>query len=109
MRSAAEEIDNASDRYDAGDTGSVKEAQKRAKLRAARHLNGLKQIMGSADGRLWMWDFLTATGLFQGDFNGNSKDYFNLGRRNVGLPVFAMLQRECMDEYTLMVKENSNV
>ena len=109
MRSDADEIGTGSDRYDAGDAASVKEKQKRAKVRAERHLNGLKLIMTSADGRLWMWDFLTATGLFQGDFNGNSKDYFNLGRRNVGLPVFAQLQRHCMDEWMLMVKENSDV
>lgn len=94
---------------DAGDRLSVKEKEKRAKVREARRLNGLKQIMSSADGRLWMWDFLSGCGMFSVLFHGNSKDYFNLGQRNAAMPIFATIQTSCMDEYLLMVKENSNV
>lgn len=95
--------------YDAGDAVSVKEKAKLAKVREEKRLNGLKQIMGSADGRLWMWKFLETCGLFSVQFNGNSKDYFMLGMRNAGMPTFAEIQRHCMNEYLSMVKENTNV
>lgn len=94
--------------YDAGDRRAVDQRKKDARQRELRHLAGLKQMMGTTEGRVWMWDLLASCGVFQGDFNGNSRDYFNLGRRNVGLPIFAALQSHCMNEYATMVKENSN-
>lgn len=93
---------------DVGDRASVKEKEKRAKTREARRTNGLKQIMASADGRLWMWEFLSSCGLFAVVFNGNSKDYFNLGQRNAAMPILTDIQRLCMDEYVQMAKENAN-
>ena len=93
---------------DVGDRASVKEKEKRAKAREARRTNGLKQIMANADGRLWMWEFLSNCGLFSVVFNGNSKDYFNLGQRNAAMPILTDIQRLCMDEYVQMVKENAN-
>jgi hypothetical protein len=96
-------------RYDAGDAVSVKSKEKLAKVREERRLNGLRQIMGSADGRLWMWQFLSECGLFSVIFNGNSKDYFNLGQRNAGMPIFLDIQRHCLDEYILMCQEMKNV
>lgn len=95
--------------YDAGDRESVAEKTKQAKVREAKRLNGLKQIMASQDGRLWMWDFLSTCGLFSVNFNGNSRDYFQLGMRNAAMPIFADIQNHCMDDYLKMVKETSNV
>lgn len=109
MRSSTEELDNPAERLDTGDRKAVESAQKKAKLREERRVNGLKQIMGSADGRVWMWSFLEGCGLFSVAFNGNSRDYFNLGQRNAGMPVFAEIQKHCMDEYILMCKENNHV
>lgn len=110
MRSSTEEVTTgAAEGYDAGDKTSVKDREKSAKVREERRLNGLRQIMASPDGRVWMWDFLSSCGLFSVVFNGNSKDYFNLGQRNAAMPIFSEIQRHCMPEYLLMVKENSNV
>lgn len=95
--------------YDTGDVASVAGKAKLAKVRETRRLNGLQQIMGSPDGRLWMWGFLSSCGLFSVVFNGNSKDYFNLGQRNAAMPIFADIQQFCMDDYLKMVKECSNV
>ncbi|CAJ0778815.1 MULTISPECIES: hypothetical protein [Ralstonia] len=93
---------------DLGDRASVKDKEKRAKVREERRINALKQVMGSADGRLFMWEFLSSCGLFSVAFNGNSRDYFNLGQRNAGMPLFLDIQRHCMDQYLLMAKENAN-
>lgn len=107
MRSSTDETIESY--QDTGDRVSVKEKEKLAKVREERRLNGLRQIMNAPDGRLWMWDFLSACGLFAVVFNGNSKDYFNLGQRNAAMPIFASIQKHCMPEYLLMVKENANV
>lgn len=94
---------------DAGDRVSVKEKEKSAKAREAKRLNGLREIMASSNGRLWMWQFLSSCGLFSVVFNGNSRDYFNLGARSAGMPVMAEIQKNCLEEYILMAKENTNV
>ena len=92
-----------------GDRISVKEKERRAKNREENRIHGLKAMMGSANGRIWMWNFLSSCGLFSVTFNGNSKDYFNLGQRNAAMPHFADIQRFCMEEYLLMVKENQGI
>jgi hypothetical protein len=100
---------DATEQYeDAGDRGSLKDKANRAKVREERRINALKTAMGTADGRLWYWEFLSLCGLFRSDFNGNSRDYFNLGMRNAGMPVLNDIMKNCMDDYVLMVKENSN-
>lgn len=95
--------------YNPDDPEQVAEKSKNAKALDQRRLDGLRQLMSTANGRLWMWDFLSKCGLFSTVFNGNSKDYFNLGMRNAGMPTFADLQQHLLDEYLLMVKENANV
>ncbi len=105
MRSSTEAVEQSED---LGDRVSVAERAKRAKTRELQRLNGLKEIMASPAGRVWMWDFLSSCGMFRCDFNGNSKDYHALGQRNVGMPIFLGIMAHCMDQYILMVKENQN-
>jgi hypothetical protein len=107
MRSSTDDTDLG--REDAGDRVSVKEKEKQAKVKELRRLNGLKQIMESPDGRVWMWAMLSHCGLFAVTFNGNSKDYFNIGARNAGMPILNEIQTHCMDQYVQMVKENTHV
>lgn len=109
MRSSTENLGNTDVYEDTGDAKSVRSKEQRAKIREERRLTGLKEIMGSQAGRVWMWDFLCACGLFSVVFNGNSRDYFQLGMRNSGMPVFGEIQKHCMNEYLVMVKENANV
>lgn len=93
---------------DVGDSRQVGDEAKRAKVREQRRLNGLKMIMASPDGRLWMWDFLAKCGLFRVTFSGNgNRDAFDNGMRNAGMPIFAEIQKHAMDEYLKMTKENS--
>jgi hypothetical protein len=104
MASMSTEIEN-----DVGDRTQVAERNKRAKVLEQRRLNGLKMIMSSPDGRLWMWDFLSKCGLFRVSFTGNgNRDAFDNGMRNAGMPIFTDIQNHCMPEYLTMAKENSN-
>ena len=93
-----------------GNSRQVAEQDKRAKVREQRRLNGLKMIMASPDGRVWMWQFLSACGLFRVSFTGNgNRDAFDNGMRNAGMPIFADIQKHCMPEYLKMTEENTNV
>ncbi|SIO58390.1 hypothetical protein [Paraburkholderia phenazinium] len=105
MRSST---DTEETRYDAGDATSVKEKAKQVKIREERRLNGLRQTMSTADGRLWMWELLSTCRPFHVPFSGNaSKDAFENGMHNIGLMLFAQLRASCKKEYDLMEQENA--
>lgn len=106
MRSSTE---NQEQYEDTGDRLSVKDKEKRAKIREERRVGALKAFMKTADGRLWMWELFSLTGLFRTDFNGNSRDYFNLGMRNTAMPVFNDVLNHCTDDFMLMIQENKHV
>lgn len=91
--------------YDAGDAEKVGKKASEAKRLEDSRIDGLRQIMQSKNGRCWMWKLLGDCQIFSVVFNGNSRDYFNLGMRNIGMIVMADIQREFPDEYLLMVKE----
>lgn len=64
-----------------------------------------KAVMGTREGREWMWDILSTTGMYRSSFTGNSETFFREGERNIGLKLTAELTRDCIEEYTLMQKE----
>lgn len=102
QRTEVKEPVNASDRE------QVESRQKSAKARELRRLAGLKQVMASADGRVWLWDLLSFCGISRTSFTGNSTTFFNEGQRNVGLKVQADLTKHYPDQYLAMIKEADN-
>lgn len=102
--------DDEGPKYDVSNPEHVRDKAKLAKAREERRLNGLRQIMASADGRLFMWDFLSRCGLFAVNFSGHAnRDAFDSGMRNAAMPIFADIQRSLMPEYLTMVKEANEV
>lgn len=92
--------------YDAGDAEQVRERQKDSKQREATRIAGLRLVMSSREGRAWVWGLLEKCHPFQTSFRGNSQTFFLEGEANIGLQVFAEIRKHCMDQYTLMEKEN---
>jgi hypothetical protein len=92
--------------FNAGNALSVKQKEQRAKIRLQRRTEGLGEIMRSVNGRAWMWDNLSSCGIFRTDFNGNSRDYYNLGMRNAAMVTFNEINQFFLPEYQLMQKEN---
>lgn len=92
--------------YDASDPEQVAKRQGDSKVREASRIAGLRHLMSSRDGRAWMWGLLTLCHPFQTSFRGNSQTFFLEGEANIGLQVFAEIRKHCMDQYTLMEKEN---
>lgn len=93
--------------YDASNPKNIKEAARRSKQRDLDRENGLRFIMSQREGRLWIWDFLADSGVFQTSFHtSNSVMAFNEGKRQRGLELLATLTRECPQDYLLMQSEN---
>lgn len=93
--------------FDASDPDQVNQRNRDSKRRDLRHREVLRQIMQSAPGRAWLYDFLA-------ECHMNSTSYtserthdtaFNEGERNVGLKMNAQMLR-FPAEYFLMLKEN---
>ena len=95
--------------FDPGDHKQVQDRARQAKERLRESDAAIKTLMSSESGRTWMWDHLSACGLYR--MSARSGDahmtYFNEGERNVGLRLLAQLQRACPDLYFLMSKENA--
>ena len=61
------------------------------KLKDESLLRSYKILMNTVDGKAVLWDILSACGVFQLSFTGNSRTYFNEGKRQVGLYLMTML------------------
>lgn len=68
--------------------------------------NDLRWVMGTKQGRRFMWRLLGKAGLFQPSFNTNSAVMaFNEGNRNAGLTQLNDIMEACPERYTDMFNE----
>lgn len=92
--------------YDASDPEQVNQRNRDAKRRAYRHREVLHRIMGTTDGRAWLWDLLEFCHMNETSFAADARFHaFREGERNVGLFVNGQMQRFAA-EYLQMLKEN---
>lgn len=81
----------------------------RSKLEQDNEVADLKWLMGTKQGRRIIWRQLDRAGVYRLSFNTNAMTMaFAEGNRNEGLRTVAMINANCPDLYTMMVKENSN-
>jgi hypothetical protein len=72
-------------RYDGGDPEQVKGRKDRQKTRELQKRTALRSIMAAPEGRMWMWDLLTACGVYRSSFSSDPLIMaFNEGRRDAG-------------------------
>ena len=93
--------------YDASDPKQVNNARKKAKRIKYNKQEVIKALMGLAEGRIWVNDFLNQTyvhgnPVVQGD---PYLTHFNLGQQNVGKILLADVIEACPDEYIRMLQE----
>ena len=101
--------DTARTPFDAGEQKPVQDRARKAKDRQRESDQTIKTFMSQKAGRAWVWDHLSACGLFRmsacaGDAH---MTYFLEGERNVGLRLLAQLQRACPELYATMSQENT--
>lgn len=92
--------------YDAGDRRSVKKREVVAKRRDHSNRMVLRQLMGSREGRSWMYKTLYACHVYQTSFSRNALDMaYSEGERNIGLQLTAEVTAACPERYLEMLKE----
>ena len=77
------------------------------RLTREKELNDLRWVMGSKQGRRFMWRLLSGAGLFRSSFSVDSAVMaFNEGFRNAGLQQLNDIMEACPDRYTEMLTEH---
>lgn len=86
----------------------VRKAEKRAKLIETERVEGLRHLVSTYGGRLWLWRQMEAANVFSQTFTGEAlPTAFNEGRRAAGLGQLADLMLHCPDVFLQMMKENN--
>lgn len=95
--------------FDPNDKKQVQDRDRQAKDRDRANDAAIKAFMSNQEGRAWMWDHLSACGLYRVSARAGDAHmtYFCEGERNVGLRLLAQLQRVCPELYATMTKENA--
>jgi hypothetical protein len=91
--------------FNAGSATDVNKRQGEARARELRRIAGIKHLLESPEGRLWLWELLSFCGVSKTSFDGTSRTYFNEGARNVGLRITADLTRHFPEKYVQMLRE----
>lgn len=84
----------------------IKELRKRER---SREIEDVKKVISSAEGRRFLWRLMSESGVFRASYTGDSKTFFNEGKRDIGLLVlrevntakpsaFAQMQNEFLNE-----------
>lgn len=64
-------------------------------------------LMAAVEGRRFIWSHLARCGVFCTSYTGDTRTYFNEGRRDVGLELLASLHASCPHLTALMWRENA--
>jgi hypothetical protein len=91
--------------YNAANRKDVRRLEKQARLDERARQETVKGLMGSAQGRQWVYERLTLCHVFASSFSINALEAaFKEGERNVGLQLLNDVMT-CPDEYVLMMRE----
>lgn len=92
----------------AADEGQLSHAKDREKLRAQRETDDLKFLLGTPQGRRYIYRKINECGVFLPNVNTNSQIYVREGQRFVGLKLFEEVLAIDPDYFALMMKEAQN-
>jgi hypothetical protein len=93
--------------YDAGNPEDVTNRKKVADEREVLRTAGLRGILESREGRIFLYELLGQCGIYQISYTGNSETFFREGKRAVGLQLLSDIVKCNNDAYISMLKENS--
>lgn len=92
--------------HNLADETQVKEHGKKAKLRRDQEIKDVQWILGTIQGRRFIWRLLGITGLFRTSFAGDdSRTNFNEGRRDIGLRILEDINESKPEAYLQMTQE----
>lgn len=96
--------------YDSNDPKQVAKARKQAVFDEALKLDVVKNVLGTAAGRSWMYGLLERCHCFSTSFIAGAPDAsaFREGERNIGLQILIDIQNAAPDFYLTMIQEAKN-
>lgn len=81
------------------------EARKNQAVTRAQEIADLRTVMGTVQGRRFVWRLMDLAGVFRSSYTGNSDTFFREGQRNLGLIVMKDVQDHCFDEFVKAMAE----
>ena len=87
---------------------SVEDQQAFVQAKEEKHRevkDGINEIMKTRSGRRYILKILRDCHLFSTTFTGNSRTFFNEGKRSIALSIHKDIQIYCEKEYRLMINE----
>lgn len=83
-----------------------KDSLERAKVERLQRADDMRAVMGSVEGRRFVWRLLNEAGLFSSSYTGEAiSGAFSEGKRAFAVGLMADLQLESRDAYVRMVAE----
>ncbi len=89
----------------AADPKSIDKKSKADKLHNSIEVADVRFLLGTQQGRRYVWRHLTNAGIFETSFTGNSTTFFNEGKRAVGLKMLAEVMEANPEAYVVMMSE----
>lgn len=86
------------------DVKEVKAQNRRVRREHERHLNRVRVVWSTPEGRQYMWGQLA--GLFKTPMTGNSWTFFNCGEHNAALRLFNDVMEACPENFFLAQEES---
>ncbi len=97
------------DLRDTSDAKQIAKAIKSSKERDEAKAEGLRQVLSTKEGRLWLHDLLDDCGPYRTPYSRDAIQMaFNCGTADVGLKLIAAIHAVSAELYLTMMKENSN-
>lgn len=75
------------------------------RLQVEQATNDLRAVMGTPEGRRFVWGLLGECGLYRSSYHPSALIHFNEGQRSIGLALLARLNDHCPDQYLTMQGE----
>lgn len=69
-------------------------------------LDDLRNIMGTVQGRRFIWRFLAKGNIFRKTFTGNSSSFYLDGQRELALEFYQDIMVACPEKFWLAQEEN---
>jgi hypothetical protein len=94
--------------YNAANRKDVRRLEKQARLDEAARLETTRFLMGTTNGRQWVFEHLDRCHVFASSFSLNAQEAaFKEGERNVGLRLLNDVMLASPDEYVQMMREEN--
>lgn len=92
-------------RIDLSDEAGVERAAKAAELRNQRYLEAFRKVLGTPEGRTFIWSLLMVTRVFDSVWDQSSRIHYLAGRQELGQDILRIVLDLSPEAFLLMKQE----